>query len=410
MVSRESMNSPAIRTLAVLALVAVLAMPATAGADAAAGKKKELQRIKREMQEKKREIERAGRKERSVLADRERIDRAIQAGDSELADQQQRLREAEAALQDVEQYNSQVGADLSRLKWLYRERVRALYKTGRLGYAAAVLTSEHASGALKRVKYLAAIIRRDHELLADYRNTLDRLVARQTEAANRKEEIIRRKQAIEAKKKDLESQKKKRSELLASVRKEKGLYEQTLRELEESSASLWAMIKKAEQEKKKAARARRSPKSGVGAQAAKTEAGRAAPTAGRGVLPWPVDGQVVSRFGMQHHPQFGTTVFRRGIEIEARPGEQVRAVDDGQVAWADWYKGYGKLMIIEHRSGFYSLYGYLSRLDLHKGDQVAGGQVLGLAGDTGSMKGPRLYFEIRRNGEAQDPLQWLAKR
>jgi septal ring factor EnvC (AmiA/AmiB activator) len=403
------MNSPAIRILAVLALVAGLAMPAAAGADKAAGKKKELQRIKREMQEKKREIERADRKERSVLAERERIDRAIQAGDSELADQQRRLQEAEAALQDVEQYNSQVGADLSRLKWLYRERVRALYKTGRLGYAAAVLTSEHASGALKRVKYLAAIIRRDHELLADYRNTLDRLVARQTEAANRKEEIIRRKRAIEAKKKDLESQKKKRSELLASVRKEKGLYEQSLHELEESSASLWAMIKKAEQEKK-AARARRSPKPGAGAQTAKTEAGRAAPPTGRGVLPWPVDGQVVSRFGMQHHPQFGTTVFRRGIEIEARPGEQVRAVDDGQVAWADWYKGYGKLMIIEHRSGFYSLYGYLSRIDLHKGDRIAGGQVLGLAGDTGSMKGTRLYFEIRRNGEAQDPLQWLAKR
>jgi septal ring factor EnvC (AmiA/AmiB activator) len=113
---------------------------------------------------------------------------------------------------------------------------------------------------------------------------------------------------------------------------------------------------------------------------------------------------------MQRHPQFGTMVFRRGIEIEVREGASVRAVSDGQVAYADWYKGYGKLVIIEHGPGFYTLYGNLSRLDLNKGDRVVKGQVIGLAGDTGSLKGTKLYFEIRQNGEAQDPLTWLARR
>ena len=119
---------------------------------------------------------------------------------------------------------------------------------------------------------------------------------------------------------------------------------------------------------------------------------------------------MLTRFGMQRHPQFGTMVFRRGIEIQAREGESVRAVRDGQVAYADWYKGYGKLMILDHGDGFYTLYGNLSQLGLNKGDQVSRGQVLGLAGETGSLKGSKLYFEIRRNGEAQDPLQWLAKK
>jgi septal ring factor EnvC (AmiA/AmiB activator) len=113
---------------------------------------------------------------------------------------------------------------------------------------------------------------------------------------------------------------------------------------------------------------------------------------------------------MQRHPQFGTMVFRRGIEIQASEGESVRAVRDGQVAYADWYKGYGKLMILDHGNGFYTLYGNLSRLDLSRGAQAVGGQVIGLAGDTGSLKGSKLYFEIRRNGEAQDPLLWLAKK
>ncbi len=69
---------------------------------------------------------------------------------------------------------------------------------------------------------------------------------------------------------------------------------------------------------------------------------------------------MLTRFGMQRHPQFGTMVYRRGIEIEAREGETVRAVQDGQVAYADWYKGYGKLMILDHGGGFYTLYGNLS--------------------------------------------------
>jgi septal ring factor EnvC (AmiA/AmiB activator) len=129
----------------------------------------------------------------------------------------------------------------------------------------------------------------------------------------------------------------------------------------------------------------------------------------RGGLPWPLEGPVLTRFGMQRHPQFGTMVFRRGIEIEARDGQAVRAVEGGQVAYADWYKGYGKLMILDHGNGFYTLYGNLSRLDLGKGERVVKGQVIGLTGETGGLKGSKLYFEIRRNGEAQDPIAWLAK-
>jgi septal ring factor EnvC (AmiA/AmiB activator) len=169
--------------------------------------------------------------------------------------------------------------------------------------------------------------------------------------------------------------------------------------LEESSASLWAMIKQDEQ-KKRAAKAP-PPASQQVRKTADHDKSR---------LPWPLEGPVLTRFGMQRHPQFGTMVYRRGIEIQAQEGESVRAVRDGQVAYADWYKGYGKLMILDHGNGFYTLYGNLSRIDLNRGAQAVRGQVIGLSGDTGSLKGSKLYFEIRRNGEAQDPLLWLAKK
>jgi murein DD-endopeptidase MepM/ murein hydrolase activator NlpD len=119
---------------------------------------------------------------------------------------------------------------------------------------------------------------------------------------------------------------------------------------------------------------------------------------------------VLTTFGRQRHPEFGTMVFRRGIEIAAQEGDEVSAVEAGQVAWADWYRGYGRLVILEHPGSLYSLYGHLSSLAVKTGDRVDQGQVIGLAGDTGSLKGPKLYFELRRDGEAEDPLSWLAKR
>jgi septal ring factor EnvC (AmiA/AmiB activator) len=383
-------------------LVVLLALPVVGPpafcADKAA-EKKELDRIKREMLEKKKELKRADRKERSILSELDLIDRDIQTGRGELVNQQQRLRESETALRKLDQNNTALTHELAALKQRYGQRLRALYKMSRSGYAAAILSPDGLDQTLKRIKYLGMIAGQDQVLIREYGSALRMLAARQSEIAEKKNELLARQRAVEAKKVELEARRRKKAVILGGVRQEKGLYEQSLRELEESSASLWAMIKRDEQEKRV---------SKAIAPASRQERGTA--DRDRSRLPWPLEGPVLTRFGMQRHPQFGTMVYRRGIEIQAHEGESVRAVRDGQVAYADWYKGYGKLMILDHGNGLYTLYGNLSRLDLGKGERAAGGQVIGLAGDTGSLKGSKLYFEIRRNGEAQDPLQWLAKK
>lgn len=381
----------------VMFAVCVFGNSVYAAADPALSKK-ELQRIKREMHQKKKELKRADKKERSILADLDRIDREVQAGKAELAGQQKRLREAETALKDVEKSNEETSRELANMKGVYGRRLRALYKMGRNGYATAVLAVDVQGDALKRIKYLGMIAEQDRMVIRNYGSALNALEARQAEISEKREALFNRKQTIEIKENELEGRKRQKALLLAGVREEKGLYEQSLRELEESSASLWTMIKKSEQERKTARAIHPSPQHSVGTPQDKNG------------LRWPVEGTVLTRFGMQQHPEFKTMVFRRGIEIAAREGEPVCAVHDGQVAYADWYKGYGKLMIIEHGPGFYTLYGNLSQLDLNKGDRALKGQVIGLAGETGSLKGSKLYFEIRRNGEAQDPLSLLAKR
>jgi murein hydrolase activator len=393
-----TMNVPRVFMLAVMLVLCMSFRGPFAYGNDAKSDKETLERIKREMLEKKQAIKRANRKERSILSDLEKIDQGVQSEGAELADHQKRLRDAEVELREVEQNTIEINRKLAGLKQLYGQRLRALYKMSRSGNTA-VLWTGSLDDTLKRVTYLRMIAERDRLIMQEYGSALARLAAQQAEIAAKKEEILSRKRDIEAARAELNARKHKKAVLLASVRKKKNLYEQTLHELEESSAGLWAMIKRAEEEKK-----------------TREEVAPASPSRSRRLrangngLPWPINGKVLTRFGMQRHPQFGTMVFRRGIEIEARVGDEVRAVSDGEVAYADWYKGYGKLIILDHGNGFYTLYGNLSRLDLKKGDQAAVGQVIGLAGDTGSMKGPKLYFEIRRNGEAQDPLVWLAKK
>ena len=362
--------------------------------DPAESSKQELQRIQRQMEEKKRDLKQARGRERSVLAELEKLEKSMQQGALELADNRTRLRDAEDALQEMEKNSVQMSRELDGLQRSYGQRVRALYKMGRSSYAVAILTSDSFYTALKRLKYLGIIAERDRAVISQYGMALDRLSAIQKETAGRKEEITRRKLAMEAQKAELISRRREKAGILNAVRSEKSVYEQTLRELEESSASLWAMINKEEKE---------------GRTALKQPKDRAAMTAGSVRYPWPVAGQVLTRFGMQRHPQFKTMIFKRGIEIGAHEGDTVRAISDGQVAFADWYKGYGKLLIVEHTAGLYSLYGNLEQIALAKGDRVSKGQAVGLVGDTGSMKGPKLYFEIRYKGEAQDPLAWLTR-
>jgi murein hydrolase activator len=368
------------------------------GADTSSDSEREFQRINQEMHEKKKELRQTKRKERSVLVDLEKIDREIQAGSVELANQQRQLTNAETTLQGIEASSAEISRELTGLKRVYGQRLRALYKMQRSG-SVMTIALENPGIAVKEAKYLSLIAEHDRVMMREYGSTLDHLTAVQKEIIEKKEEILGRNRAVESQKAVLETKRRQKTMILANVRQQKDLYVGTLHELEESSASLWAMIKKDEAERS-ATKAAQSP--------AQSESKTRGSEKGR--LPWPLEGQVLTQFGMQRHPQFGTMVFRRGIEIEAREGQAVKAVSDGEVVYADWYKGFGKLIILDHGNGFYTLYGNLSQLDLSKGVRVTKGQVIGLAGETGSLRGAKLYFEIRRNGEAEDPLARLTKK
>lgn len=125
----------------------------------------------------------------------------------------------------------------------------------------------------------------------------------------------------------------------------------------------------------------------------------------RGELPWPARGQVVNRFGA---PRLGRLVWD-GVMIAAPEGREVRAVHHGRVAFADWLRGFGLLLIVDHGDGYMTLYGHNQSLFKEVGDWVDAGEPVALVGSSGGRDQAGVYFGIRHEGRAVDPARWCRR-
>ena len=126
----------------------------------------------------------------------------------------------------------------------------------------------------------------------------------------------------------------------------------------------------------------------------------------RGELPWPVRGALLAPYGT---PRGESDVIWQGVLIGARAGDAVRSIHRGRVAYADWFRGLGLLIIVEHDGGFMSLYGHNRTLIRETGDWVDSGEIIATVGDSGGSAKPALYFEIRSAGTPVDPGRWCVR-
>jgi murein hydrolase activator len=131
--------------------------------------------------------------------------------------------------------------------------------------------------------------------------------------------------------------------------------------------------------------------------------------AARGKLPWPAVGPLGAGFGQQVELVHGTLTPHNGVDIRAKAGTPVQAIAPGRVVFADWMRGYGQLVIVDHGDGYHSLVAHLGAMTVQNGDGVTTGAPLGTVGDTGSLRGTQLYFEIRKHGVPEDPMIWLRR-
>jgi len=128
---------------------------------------------------------------------------------------------------------------------------------------------------------------------------------------------------------------------------------------------------------------------------------------GRLIIPTP--GKIISKFGPIQTGDYNSFTFRKGIDIKVKKGEPVKSVFKGKIMFAQWLKGYGNLIVIDHGGSYYTLYAHVEDVFKQKGEPVKGGEIIATAGDTGSIKGTYLHFEIRHHGKALNPMKWLKK-
>ena len=180
-----------------------------------------------------------------------------------------------------------------------------------------------------------------------------------------------------------------RKKTVGSIKKSISGDQNYLAELQRNETRLKAEIAKAE----KAARERRNavPMDGLAKR--------------KGKLPWPIKGKVLHNYGTRQTGQINW----KGMVINASYGQQVKSVYSGTVVFAEYLRGYGLVVLLDHGKGDMTLYGFNQALLKKEGDKVKAGEAIALAGDTGGQSRPSLYFEIRRNSQAQNPKSWLVR-
>ena len=214
---------------------------------------------------------------------------------------------------------------------------------------------------------------------------------------------------------------KERQVALAKLNKEFSVRDQKLKTREQERAELAQVLKTIEQTL--ARQAREAEAARQQALLAEREVPRSNPqtsasgplvTAGasvggpfaqaRGKLPWPVNGRLIARYGTPRGGDARTTWD--GVLIDAAAGSQVRAIHGGRVVFADWLRGAGLLVILDHGNGYLSLYGHNQSLLKDAGDVVKPGEAIATVGNSGGQEDAALYFAIRQQGRAIDPAQW----
>ncbi len=361
--------------------------------------KKELGGIKKKLQEEKRHVREIGKKESSILAQLNTVDKNLVKKEKELKKLNQRLAVVADKVKRTGRALDSLNESISSQEKVLANRLVTLYKYSDPADTPQVLFSSASSfhEYLNHTRYLTAILQQDRELMEDYRRRQTSLGEYRDRLKEGERELRDVKKEAEQKRAEIQRDRSEKARLLDSTRDSKRVHLASIKELESAQERMQALIDRLEKELR--ARAKKeiltSPGKGFGAL--------------RGKLPMPVDGALLSTFGRNENPKFNTFSVQKGIEIEAPSGAEIHAVYDGRVLYADWFKGYGKILIIDHGEGYYTLSGHASSLLKKVGEEVRAGEVIGLVGDTGSFKGSCLYFEIRRRGKPLDPLEWLAR-
>lgn len=317
----------------------------------------------------------------------QQMDRRIE----DIQKEQQRLR---ADIQRQQQLLSRSQEQVKGVGQRLERRLVALYKEGDSGLLKILFSTESATEMIQQYHYLTRVMENDADLISEFRAAIGQQQQHLQELnimQTRQSQLLQQEQQQRT---DVSTARNLQTRLLRQAHIENKRLQQELTRLREDATRLMTLI---EQLKRTP-----PPPPPITAQAGDI----IDISKHRGQLPWPVNGSVVIPFGTQKDKTLGTLYESNGVEIAARPRSEIRAVARGQVVYADYFKGYGNLVIVSHQGEYHTLYAQLDRLHKRTGDLIATGELLGVSGLSGRES---MYFEIRHKGAPVNPLIWLKR-
>ena len=366
----------------------------------------ELRGINKEIREKRLLLKKTRKVETEVNVELKIIGKELQGKEASLAVLQHDLKGAESSLTRTQQEIEAVREDTERKKQQIKQRLSALYKAGEIGGVRVYFSSESFPQMMENMQYMKAVLTNDRNLFGEYNSRIERLKLLRSSLEGDVERKEKFKVNIEAKKREIEEVKEGKAAYLRKLGEDKKTYLASLKELQANARRLQIMVERLEAKRRKGYNVKKENKSVGGGPSP-----LAIPDKGfgalKGRLSMPTKGEITDGFGRHKHPDFNSYTVSNGITIAAPQGAEVRSVYDGQVIFADYFKGYGNMVIVDHGGGFFSLYAHTSRIVKKVGTTVARNEVIASVGDADSTRGPMLYFEIRYQGKPVDPSPWL---
>ena len=356
--------------------------------------KEKITEVQEEIKRSQTEIKAMRQKERQILDRLDEMELQLQQIHKRLTDSRRERASLRKEISEKGKKLDQLSQELEEIRSVLGQRLGALYKFGRYAYLNLLASANDVSSFQHHWVYLRAIAERDSELIQQVQNRQLEEEKLTLALASQEKRLTKLLEEIGQQKEEMEKVKLQQVVLLQDIHNREETYQKYITELATVSRILQNEIDELQRQIGRAGSGTRQLKSDFASK--------------KGALPYPVQGEVVSRFGMQRHKKFGIKTRNNGIDIATEQLSPVVAVYAGQVLYSAWVKGYGQVIIVDHGDKYYTLTGHLSETSKGVGELVKAGEVIGYAGysPTEGEEG-RVYFEVRHLGEALDPEDWL---
>ncbi|MFG0381785.1 murein hydrolase activator EnvC family protein [Pseudomonas sp. zbq_18] len=408
--------------LRALALVLLASLTVPTFADQKAETQKQLDAARADVAELKKMLEKLQREKSSVQKELQRSETEMGQLQKEVKSLEGELQKSEEELKRLDQEKKKLQQSRLEQQRLIAIQARAAYQSGQQEPLRLLLNQQQPEQFSRTLTYYDYLGKARLEQLEAFNETLRQLANIEAEIGSQQAQLQAQKSELEQRREKLAAVRKERQQALAKLNKEYGAGDRKLKAKEQEQLELARVLKtieetlarqarEAEEARRLAALEARQPRSPgskplpLGPSVSSAGGNFGGPFAkAKGKLPWPVDGRLVARFGS---PRDGDARAKwDGVLIGARAGSQVHAVHGGRVVFADWLRGAGLLVILDHGNGYLSLYGHNQSLLKDAGDIVKAGEAIATVGTSGGQDTPALYFAIRQQGRPSDPAQW----